>query len=250
MRWYVILALIRRSFRGTFGDQGRVTELLIFPLSFLIIWGLFFMSNLVAHDVAGKLLVINLIWSAAGTFQSQANLTMMFDLWAREFANILRQGVRIGEMVVAHLIFATILGVLNISMFLLFILYGFGGGAEQTWLFIELFPIYYLGAMGLAALFGGVVIRFGKSYAFVAWTGLQVIITISSPFSPVATLPSWLQPIVHLSPFTYVFEYVRFQRTSDYWMGLLLAVVYLVLGWITAVVLFRQRRAGRGLMEV
>lgn len=239
-----------RSFRGTFFDKGRVTELIIFPLSFLVIWGLFFESGIVERKLAGQLLVINLIWSIAGTFQTQANLTLMFDLWSREFAHILRQGVRIGEMVVAHLIFSTVLGLLNMVVFMFFIVYGFGGGRQEISLFFELFPLYYIGAIGLAAMFGGFVILLGRTYGFIAWTGLQILIMISSPFSPLSTLPSWLHSVAYISPFTYIFEFVRFQKAGDYWWGLLVSVVYLILGCICAVVLYNRRRSHQGLMEV
>lgn len=250
MRWHVIKALTLRSFKGTFIDKGRVSELVIFPLSFLVIWGLFFASGLVERKLAGQMLVVNLIWSISGTFQTQANLTLMFDLWSREFANILRQGVRIWEMVTAHLIFSTLIGLLNLFLFVLFIVYAFEGGRDETIMFFTLFPHYYLSALGLAALFGGFVIYLGRSYGFVAWTGLQLLIMISSPFSPVESLPTWLQTITKMSAFTYIFEYVRFQRSSDYWAALFLGVVYLIVGTFAARILYSRRRANQGLMEV
>lgn len=250
MRGHIVWAMMLRSFRGTFFDKGRMTELIVFPLSFLVIWGLFFESGMVERELAGQLLVINLIWSIAGTFQTQANLTLMFDLWSREFAHILRQGVRIGEMVLAHLIFATVLGLLNMVVFLFAIVYAFGGGRQEIDLFFELFPLYYIAAIGLAALFGGFVILLGRSYGFIAWTGLQIIIMLSSPFSPLSTLPGWLQFVSRASPFTYVFEFVRTRHSPEYWQGLIISIAYLIVGCICAVMLYKRRRSRQGLMEV
>lgn len=250
IRWRVVKALCERSFRGLLRDNGRLAELVIFPLSFLVIWGLFFASGMVSREIASQLLVVNLIWSVASTFQSQANLTLMFDLWAREFAHILRQGVHMAEMTLAHLIFSTIIGLANLLLFCGAILWVFGGSGAEVMQFVKLFPQYYLASIGLAGLFGGVVINFGRSYAFVSWTGMQLLIMFSSPFSPVATLPAWFQPIVKLSPFTFIFEYVRFGKTGDYLMGFFWALLYLVLGIFAAVYFYHRRRRGVGLMDV
>ena len=250
IRIRVVRALCVRSFRGLLQDPGRLTELIIFPLSFLVIWGLFFASGVVSREVASQLLVINLIWSVAGTFQAQANLTLMFDLWAREFANILRQGVRIEEMCSAHIIFSTVVGLSNLVVFAAAIVWAFGGGVLEVGFLIELFPLYYLSSIGLAGLFGGIVMRLGRSYGFVAWTGLQLLIMFSSPFSPVATLPEWLRIVVRGSPFTYIFEYVRFGRSEDYLLGLILSLVYLIVGTFLAVTLYKQRRRHQGIVDV
>lgn len=250
IRYRVVKALLVRSFKGLCQDNGRLSEMVVFPLSFLVIWGLFFSSGVVTREVASQLLVVNLIWSVASTFQSQANLTLMFDLWAREFSNILRQGVQIQEMLCAHLIFSTVIGLGNLLIFCGAIFWVFGGGASEIALFLKLFPHYYLASVGLAGLFCGVVIRYGRSYGFVAWTGLQLLIMFSSPFSPVATLPGWFRSIVILSPFTPIFEFVRFGRIEDYIFGLILSVIYLICGVIAVTVFFKRRRRGPGLMDV
>jgi ABC-type polysaccharide/polyol phosphate export permease len=224
--------------------------MVVFPLSFLVIWGLFFSSGIVSREVASQLLVVNLIWSVASTFQSQANLSLMFDLWAREFSNILRQGVRIQEMFCAHLLFSTIIGLGNLLLFCGAIFWFFGGGLREISLFLALFPHYYLASIGLAGVFCGVVLKYGRSYAFVSWTGLQLLIMFSSPFSPVSTLPDWFRGVVVLSPFTPIFEYVRFGRIEDYIFGLALSVVYLISGVLSVTIFYKQRRRGPGLMDV
>lgn len=250
MRLHVIQALMRRSFRATFSDKGRVTELVVFPVSFLVIWGLFFASGIIDRVLAGQLLVINLIWSIAGTFQTQANLTLMFDLWAREFAHILRQGVKIQEMVAAQLIFSSVLGIINLFIFIFFVVFIFGGTEKEVMLLIELFPLYYISAIGLAALFGGMVIMLGRTYGFIAWTGLQILIMISSPFSPLETLPSSVRLISYVSPFTYIFEYVRTQNLNLYWTGLCASLMYLLFGCLFAIYFYQKRRRSQGLMDV
>ncbi|MCB9030166.1 MAG: ABC transporter permease [Deltaproteobacteria bacterium] len=250
MRVHTVKALTLRNIRATFTDKGRVSEILVFPVSFLVIWGLFYASGIAEVHLASQLLVINLIWSIAGTFQTQANLMLMFDLWSREFAQILRQGVRIEEMFVSHIIFSTTLGILNLLVFLFFIVYSFGGGMTEIRMFTELLPLYALSSIGLALMFGGFVLYLGRSYAFISWTGLQILIMLSSPFSPISTLPGWLQKLVLVSPFTFVFEYVRFGRVADYIAGLILSIIYLFLGTFCAYFFYNKRRKTKGLMEV
>lgn len=250
MRYHVVSALIRRCFHSTFKDKGRVSELVVFPFSFLIIWGFFLASGMVDREIAGQLMLINLIWSVSGTFQTQANLSMMFDLWSREFPTILRQGVKTFELVSAQLIFSTAIGLLNLAIFIFFVLYGFGGTPEEVSTFITLFPLYYISSIGLAMLFGGFVMYLGRTYAFISWTGLQILIMISSPFAPISTLPAWLVKIVLLSPFTYIFEYVRSPAPEIYLNGLIASVIYFMLGVLSSLTFYNLRRAKQGLMEV
>ena len=65
-----------------------------------------------------------------------------------------------------------------------------------------------------------------------------------------ATSRQLVELLAWASPFTYIFEFVRFSRPADYWQGLMMSFVYLALGCSSALVLYRLRRSRQGLMDV
>lgn len=214
MRTRVVKALIIRICRGTLFDKGRVSELLIFPLSFLVIWGLLFRAEILPEETSRSLLIVNLIWTISSVFQAQMNLPLMFDLWAREFSEICREGVSWKEFSFSYAVFGTMLGCLNLLLFCLSIIFFFGGGSEELTLLLKPLPIYYVTSLGLGLLFAGAVLRYGRTYAFLAWTGLQFVVMCSSPYSPLSSLPWGIKIVTYLSPFTFLFEYVRTEDPS------------------------------------
>ncbi|MGI6681197.1 MAG: hypothetical protein ACOX3T_06940 [Bdellovibrionota bacterium] len=76
-----INALWYRSCVATFSDKGRVADMLLFSMSYLVIWGLFLYADIVDKNVATSLFLINLIWAITGTIQTQSNRGMMNDIW-------------------------------------------------------------------------------------------------------------------------------------------------------------------------
>ena len=226
MRFLVIRALLLRIFRGTFFDKGRVSELLVFPLSFLVIWGLLFRSGIIPNEHARSLLVINLIWTISSVFQGQMNLPLMFDLWSREFAEICREGVTWIEFAFSYALFGTLLGAINLTIFSASLFYFFNADPPALLLLIKPLPIYYLISIGLGLVIAGAILRFGRTYGFLSWTGMQFIIMCSSPYAPLSSLPTPVRILSYLSPYTLLFEYVRSQ---DSWLLLVTALEGLAL---------------------
>lgn len=242
----MILALLYRDLLATFTDKGRLFELVLYPLSFLVIWGLMFKSGVIAPELAGHLLVINLIWSTSSSLQGQTNGPIMYDLWSREFAELLKEGITMQLYIVARVLFGTLIGVMNLIVFLIASPLLFSVPTSQLWPLVSTFPIYWCASIGLAYVVAALVIRLGRSYAFLAWTGLQFIVTLSSPYTPLDSVPSWIRIPAYLSPYAHLFEHVRTGGVTWYMTGLAESVLLLGVGMIAYQRIFKEaKRVGR-----
>lgn len=250
MRPVVIKALLLRICRGTFFDRGRVSELLVFPLSFLVIWGLLFRAGIMPQETSRSLLAVNLIWTLSSVFQSQMNLPLMFDLWSREFSEICREGVSWREFSMSYAIFGTMLGLVNLCIFSLALVFLFHCSMDDLKLLFLPLPIYYVVSLGLGLLISGGVLRWGRTYGFLAWTGLQFIIMCSSPYAPLDSLPVAVRLVTYLSPYTLIFEYVRTLDSGWLFVSALQGVALFVFGAFYCKTGFSVARRGAGLATV
>jgi ABC-type polysaccharide/polyol phosphate export permease len=230
----MITALVKRDLEAAVTDSGRLAEMIVFPASFLVIWGLLYQSDLISREIAGELLVVNLIWTVASQFQSQANLGFMMDLWSREFSELFKEGLTVEKYVLSRLAVGTMIGGANLLVFLIALPLVFGASSREAMLLLTTLPVYYAAAMGLALVITGSVVLWGRSYGFLAWTGLQFLIMLSSPYSPVESLPWVMRYVAYLSPFTYVFEYVREGGAAKIFAGMAQAGLWVLFGlwWV------------------
>lgn len=250
MRIVVIKALLLRICRGSFFDKGRVSELLIFPLSFLVIWGLLYRSGILPPQTSRSLLAVNLIWTLSSVFQSQMNLPLMFDLWSREFAEICREGVSWREFSLSYALFGTILGVINLGIFALGLVYLFNYSFSDLSLLVVPLPIYYIISLALGLFIAGGILRWGRTYGFLSWTGLQFLIMCSSPYAPIDSLPLAVRAICLLSPYTLIFEYVRTLDSKWLFISAIEGIALLLAGAVYCKTGFSYARKGAGLSSV
>jgi len=225
--WRVISALCLRAWRGTIADKGRLVDLLLFPISQLLIWGLFLKAGLVKDEVSHQLYLVNLIWAISATIQMQANRMMMFDLWAREFPELFRSGIQPHQYLLACLVFGSLLGLLSMPILIVPSFFLFGLNLNDIVVLLASFPVYYMASIALSCFVCAAVLRLSQTYGFLAWNSLFFIIMLSSPYVPVSTLPWLLRVFALSSPYGMVFEYVRSLDSN-----------YLVLGSVYSLVLF------------
>lgn len=250
MNTRIIAALVRRDLRSVLIDRGRKVELVTFPLSCLVIWGLLYTSGVIQREVAGQLLAVNLIWMVSGQFQSQANLGLMLDLWSNEFAELFREGVPPRTYLAARVVTGTVIGLVNLAIFTAALPLLFGAGAAEVRALYETLPVYYVASMGVGFVVAGCILRFGRSYGFLAWTSLQFVMMLSSPYSPLDRLPSAMRYVALCSPYSYVFEYVRTGDFSVLAAGAVIAAFLFAGGLVWFERSFRETKAGAGLVSL
>ena len=233
MMFRIIWALYLRAVIGLKSDVGRIIEAVLEPLMFFVIWGMLYRSGIIESQVAEQFLLVNLIWAASSSLQKQASLSIMYDFWSKEFAELLRVGVSARDYLSAMLLFGLSAGIVSLLLYVLFAPILFGIEWERLQRLVWALPIYSLSALAISCLGAAVVLRFSQLYGFMAGTLLQLCVIISSPFVPPEKLPFWWRTISQFFPFTAVFEFGR-SGDFDYLMrGIWISAAWLVLG-ITA----------------
>jgi len=248
IKWYKVVALIMRDFIIFFKSRWRVVEFFYFPVTGVIIWGLFALyTRDFARETGLMVLVVNIFWSFAYICQSTINLQMNEDIWSGSLKQVLVSGISETEYILARIISSIVISsIIMIIMFFVALFFGFsieGKLAE----FFYLTLITLISSVALAIMIAAFIIFLGRDYAFLSWTILQLFILLSAPLFPVSILPLPLQIIAHFMPFTNIFVAVRemvrtgFVEESILTRALMVSLVYLFLS--SPLYLFAFKRA-------
>ena len=224
--WYVILS-----------SGPRAAELIFWPLVSMLMWG-FLQTHLakttsLAANAAGLLVGGVLLWDILVRSQLGFSVAFLEEIWARNLGHLMMSPLRPAELVASLMLVSLIK--LTVAMvpvaILAYIFFGFnllGLGFAFAAFFANL--IFTSWALGLVST--GAVLRWGMGAESVAWLVVFLLLPVSCVYYPVATLPTWLQPLALALPPTYVFEGLRslvLEQTFrfDYMVrAMLLNVVY------------------------
>jgi hypothetical protein len=222
----VIKGLLARSLSGLAADTGRIVEAVTDPVIFFVVWGLLFSSGLIDQSVAGDLLIVNLIWASCGALQKQASLSIMYDLWSREFVELFRAGVTARQYLSAMVVFGFGVGALSALVYLILAPICFGADLSKlSWILLSM-PVYGMAAISISCMGIGIIYRSSQLYGFVGGVTLQIAIALSSPFVPRDDLPTWWQKITYLIPFSWVFEAVRSSSFTALVIGQIVSLIW------------------------
>lgn len=244
-----IFALIYRDLLLNIRMKWRIAEILYFPITTIIIWGLFALySKTVAIEAGMIVLATNLFWQFAYLAQSTANMTIMDDTWSGSFRQLMLSGITEFEYIISRLISSTMISVI-IMMFMTITAYFFGLDIFGLWKgLIILSLITLISSIALAVVIAGMLVNFGREYGFIAWTALQLFIVLSFPFIELSTLPILFQKLSMIMPFTYIFMAVREFSTTNalnsYFVikALISSVVYFIISWPIYFYAFKHAR--------
>lgn len=242
----VVKGLVVRSCSSFWADNGRIIEALLEPLMFFVLWGMLDSAGIIQPDVSKTLLVINLIWAASASVQKQASLSFMYDVWSREFVELLRAGVKPAQYLVATLAFGTLsgVGIVSLYCFLLPLLFSIDVPSALT--ATTLLPAFIMCGLTITCFGVGVVLRYSQLYGFVASVILQVMVLLANPFVPRASLPTWWQWLHTIIPFTWIFEGIRTGARREIVAAYTLSVAWFALSILFYFSMFKvARREGR-----
>lgn len=225
-------ALFFRDAYSTFSDKGRTVEFFIFPLSFLMIWGLLLNSGTIDRSLGSQILTINFLWSVSYSFQVHVNYPVAFDLWSREFVGILQEGVSHEVLALSRAAFGFCAGMVIFMLGFLGLIILFPVDSIFLVRLIEALPLALGTSLGLGTAINGVLYYVGRSYNFLSWTILQFIVVFSSPFTPLDRLAFPFKYLAYVSPYSYPFEFIRGGEWSVYCAGLILSVAGLTGGMV------------------
>ncbi len=207
-----ILALIYYDVLVFSRAKWRVMEIFYFPITTVIMWGLFsaYMRSF-AVEAGLIVLVLNIFWNFAVVAQSNTNMQIMDDSWSGSIKQLLTSGIKESEYIFARIISTTVISVALLFILLFMSLYMFDLRIifEKFEITSLLFLSTFIASVAMSVLIAAFIITAGKEYGFMSWTVLQIFILLSAPFYPVSVFPDWVQPITAIMPYTAIFENAR-----------------------------------------
>lgn len=207
-----ILALLYRDVLIFSRAKWRIVETFYFPITTILIWGLFsvFMKDF-SLEAGLIVLVINIFWNFAYISQSTTNMSMLEDVWSGGFKQLFVSGIDQTDFIIARLIFSVGVSLVLMAIMLVISYYVFDLSIILTSFnsMMSLSVITLISSLALSVLVASFIIVAGREYAFLAWTTLQLFVMLSAPFYTVDILPGPVQYIAQLMPYTDVFEAAR-----------------------------------------
>jgi hypothetical protein len=210
MKFSRIKALVYRDYLVFVKSKWRWLEFFYFPITSLIIWGLFTLWTSEFAGVAGKIaLTINVFWSYAYVVQSTINLSINEDSWHSEAHHIFITGIGKWEYLTEKTIFSLLMSFINLIL-MFSVMHFFFINISETIFQISIFILLTTFiSVSLASFIAGLYFMLGRDYSWLAWSTLQFFILLSFPLSPLDFLPHPLQLTARLMPYGNLFESIR-----------------------------------------
>jgi ABC-2 type transport system permease protein len=231
-------AMVRRHGYLFAKSWPRLISLIYYPTLQMVLWGLVSRylapTNQLVQDIPGLFISAVLLWELLMRAQLGVSLSFFEELYSRNLANLFVAPLRAWEYVASMLVMST-----------LRTLFSVGGAGLIAWLAFK-FDITQLGwslplYITLLMMFGwavgfavsGLVLKWGLGAEELAWGAIFLIMPLSCVYYPLATLPTWVQPIALALPTTPVFESMRFELAGKgvqwhyIWQALGLNVLYI-----------------------
>ena len=254
MDFQKIKALVYRDLLIFRRSKWRITETFYFPITAVLIWGLFALHSKGFHFEAGMVvLIVTVFWNFAHVGQTSVNIQMLQDVWSGSLKQLLLSGISEMDYMVSRLITSGIISVLVLAVLLMIAHFFLEGFPEPFSAIVTISFLTLVTSLSLGVLLTGVIANLGKTYSFLAWTSLQALVLLSAPFFPREYFPVFLQYVSNVMPFTHIF-----QAAKDYAAGnpviwhyaFIVTLAYAVIVWPIYLYLFRLAKRNGKLVEL
>jgi len=230
----------------------RVFDLMYWPLLQMIIWG--FINTFLASQsswvlrAGGLFIGAVLLWDLLVRGQFGMTLSLLEEMWSRNFANLFVAPLRPAEYAVALMALSIIRSLIGVVPAALLAIPLFAYSIFEMGLpLVAFYAVLAMTGWAVGLLMCAMLIRFGLAAESFAWASIFLLAPICGVYYPVATLPGWLQAVAWTLPPTHVFEGMRALVMDGTFRGDLMvsaiAINLLYLGGSLAVFLFGFRRA-------
>ncbi|MEM5829214.1 MAG: hypothetical protein QW040_00815 [Candidatus Aenigmatarchaeota archaeon] len=232
-------SLVYRDYLIFIKSKWRWLEFFYFPITSIIIWGLFAIWTGEFASEAGKIaLFINVFWSYSYVVQTTINLSINEDAWHSEIHHIFITGIGKWEYLLGRIIFSLLLSSINLSLMLLITHIFF---LNLTQIISEVIPFIFLTtflSVTIAIFIAGLYFILGRDYAWISWASLQFFILLSFPLSPLEILPYHIQVLARMMPYGNFFEGLKnllLKRPyfQEIFSSVLISFLYLLIGVLT-----------------
>ena len=238
----------------------RVFDLMYWPLLQMVMWG--FINTFLATQsswvlrAGGLLIGAVILWDVLVRSQFGMTLSLLEEMWSRNFANLFVAPLRPVEYGIALMGLSVIRSLISVipSALLAIPLFHYSIFAMGLPL-VAFYAVLTMTGWAAGLMISGMLIRFGLAAETFAWASIFVLSPICGVYYPVATLPAWLQHISWLLPPTYVFEGMRsialahVFRADLLLSGLALNVVYIAIGLVAFLLAFNKARERGQLLQ-
>ncbi len=253
-------AMMLRHFYLLRSSWLRFFDLMYWPLLQMVMWG--FINTYLASQSSwilrsgGMLIGAVLLWDILVRGQFGMTLSLLEELWSRNFANLFVAPLRPSEYAVALMglsIFRSLISVLPAALAAipLFAYSIFDIGLPL----IAFYAVLLMSGWAMGLLICAMLIRFGLAAETYAWASIFALAPISGVYYPVATLPTWLQPVAWALPPSHVFEGMRaimldhVFRADLLLSAVALNLVYIAIGLAAFLFAFYQARERGQLLQ-
>jgi ABC-2 type transport system permease protein len=235
------------------GSWTRLFDLVYWPLLQVMVWG--FMTQFLAGksswvaQAGGVFIGAVLLWDVLVRGQFGMTLSMLEEMWSRNFANLFVSPLRPWEFATALMSLSIIRSLIGVVPAALLAIPLFGYSIFSLGLpLLAFWTLLLVFGWGVGLALCGLLVRFGLAAESYAWASIFVLAPFSGVYYPISTLPGWLLPLAWSLPTTYIFEGMRgvmIDGTLDWRLlggALLLDVVYIALGYAVFLWAFRRAR--------
>ena len=198
----------------TIHNMDRIMDLVFWPCVNLLLWGFTstYLQGLTGSPTFVSLFLGGLLlWTVFERVYQDISFYILEDFWSYSLKNTFASPLTLGELVASIIGFGVIRAVIS------FIVLSIGASVLYQ------FHVLSAGAFGIALLslslmiFGwslgimmiSILFRYGVSVQFVCWSLPFMLQPFVGVFYPLSALPSWVLPISHLIPLSYIFEGMR-----------------------------------------
>ena len=246
-------ALLMRHFYLWRGSWTRLFDLVYWPLLQVMVWG--FMTQFLAGksswvaQAGGVFIGAVLLWDVLVRGQFGMTLSMLEEMWSRNFANLFVSPLRPWEFATALMSLSIIRSLIGVVPAALLAIPLFGYSIFSLGLpLLAFWTLLLVFGWGVGLALCGLLVRFGLAAESYAWASIFVLAPFSGVYYPISTLPGWLLPLAWSLPTTYIFEGMRgvmIDGSLDWRLlggALLLDLVYIALGYASFLWAFRRAR--------
>jgi ABC-2 type transport system permease protein len=192
----------------------RVFDLMYWPLLQMIIWG--FINTFLATQsswvlrAGGLFIGAVLLWDVLVRGQFGMTLSLLEEMWSRNFANLFVAPLRPVEYALSLMCLSIVRSLIGVVPAALIAIPLFAYSIFELGLpLIAFYAVLVMTGWAVGLLMCAMLIRFGLSAESFAWASIFLLAPICGVYYPVATLPSWLQAVAWTLPPTHVFEGMR-----------------------------------------
>jgi ABC-2 type transport system permease protein len=209
-----ISAMMLRHWYLLRSSWPRLLDLIYWPTVQMVTWG--FLQYYIATNAGffaragGTFIGAVLLWDILFRGQLGFSISFLEEMYSRNLGNIMMSPLRPFEFIIALMVISVVrlsLGAVPVT-FLAIAFFGFNLYAFGLALVAFFFNLMFT-SWAIGIFVSGLILRNGMGAENLAWSIMFLFMPLTCVYYPVATLPTWLQPVAWLLPPTYVFEGMR-----------------------------------------